>query len=173
MKSKVTLGIFMIIFTGILNTAIAQDYPNRSITLMVPWPAGGVAPTTMQSLADIVQKMIGQPVVMVPKPGAGSQVGLTELSRQKPDGYYLCLASFPTLNTIILDPQRQAAFNIDSFRPIINHAIDPGTIWVKADSPYKTLKDLIEDAKKRPGKVGAGVTGILGDDHLSLLIVLC
>ena len=95
----------------------------------------------------------------------------TELARQKADGYYIGFINLPSLNTIILDPERKATFNIDTFRPIINQVLDPGVIYVKPDSPYKNLKDIIDDAKKRPGEVKAGTTGILGDDHLAILML--
>lgn len=114
---------------------------------------------------------MGQPIVVINKVGAGSQVGLTELARQKPDGYYLGCISLPALNTIVLDPERKAVFDNDSFTPIINQVLDPGLIWVKADSPYKTLKDLLDDAKKRPMTIRASTTGILGDDHLAILMM--
>jgi tripartite-type tricarboxylate transporter receptor subunit TctC len=93
------------------------------------------------------------------------------LARAKPDGYYLGFASLPATNTIILDPERKAAFDVDSFLPIINQVLDPGLIWVKADSPYKSVKDLLDDAKKRPGQLRASTTGILGDDHLAILMM--
>lgn len=159
-----TLGLFTV-------GAQAADYPTRPVTLMVPWPAGGATDVGARILASIAEKNMGQPIVVVNRPGAGSQVGLTELSRQKPDGYYLGLVSFPALNTIILDPERKALFGVDSFVAVINQVLDPGLIWVKADSPYKTLKDLLDDAKRRPGVVRASTTGILGDDHLAILMM--
>jgi len=103
--------------------------------------------------------------------GAGSQIGLSETARQKPDGYYLGFASLPALNTIILDPERKALFDLNSLVFIINQVIDPGIIWAKGDSPYKTLKDLLDDARKRPGEIRAATTGILGDDHLAILML--
>jgi tripartite-type tricarboxylate transporter receptor subunit TctC len=96
---------------------------------------------------------------------------LTELARQRPDGYYIGMPSLPALNTIILDPERKAAFNIDSFLPIINQVLDPGIIYVKAGSPYRTLKDLLENARKRPNEIRAATTGILGDDHLAIIML--
>ena len=74
------------------------------------------------------------------------------------------------MNTIILDPERQAMFNIDSFIPIINQVLDPGVVWVRADSPFKTFKDLVDAAKKSPGTIRAATTGILSDDHLAILM---
>jgi len=147
------------------------DFPKRPITLQVPWVAGGGTDVGARILASIAEKKIGQPIVVINKVGAGSQVGLTELSRQKPDGYYIGFVSTPHICTIILDPERKAAFRLDSFTPIITQVLDPGLIWVKAESPYKTLKDLLDDAKKRPGVVRASTTGIMSDDHLAILMM--
>ncbi len=79
----------------------------------------------------------------------------TEIARARPDGYTLGFLNLPGLNTITLDPERKAAFNIDSFIPIVNQVLDPGLIWVKGDSPYKTLAELVDAAKKAPGKIKA------------------
>lgn len=173
MKGMAKFILLLGTILALSTTSYAQkiDYPTRPVTLMVPWVAGGGTDVGARILAAIAEKKMGQPIVVINRVGAGSQVGLTELSRQKPDGYYLGLVSFPALNTIILDPERKATFTVDSFVPIINQVLDPGLIWVKADSPYKTLKDLLDDAKKRPGQVRASTTGILGDDHLAILMM--
>jgi tripartite-type tricarboxylate transporter receptor subunit TctC len=138
---------------------------------MVPSIAGGGTDVGARILAAVAEKRMGQPLVVVNKPGAGTQIGFTELSRQKPDGYYVGFVLLPAINTIILDPERKAIFNTDSFVPIINQVQDVGLIWVRAESPYKTLKDLIEDAKKRPGQIRVSTTGILSDDHLAILMM--
>jgi tripartite-type tricarboxylate transporter receptor subunit TctC len=122
-------------------------------------------------VAAIAEKKMGQPIVVTNRVGAGSQIGLTETARQKADGYYLGFASLPALNTIILDPERKALFDLNSLVFIINQVIDPGIIWAKGESPYKTLQDLINDARKRPGQIRAATTGILGDDHLAILML--
>jgi len=147
------------------------DYPTKPVMLQVPWPAGGSTDIGARIVAAIAEKKMGQPIVVTNRGGAGSQIGLTETSRAKPDGYTLGLGSFPALNTIVLDPERKALFNLDSFVYLINQVIDPGIIWAKPDSPYKTLKDLLEDARKRPGEVRAATTGIMGDDHLAILML--
>jgi tripartite-type tricarboxylate transporter receptor subunit TctC len=172
---KMLLGGLVVLWTLMIGAnAYAQpkiDFPTRPITLQVPWVAGGGTDVGARILAAIAEKKIGQPIIVTNKVGAGSQVGLTELSRQKPDGYYIAFVSTPHICTIILDPERKAVFNLDSFAPIISQVLDPGLIWVKADSPYKTLKDLLDDAKKRPGKVRASTTGIMSDDHLAILMI--
>jgi len=171
MKTKVSTIFIALLLTAVAASGFGADYPTKPITLMVPWVAGGGTDTGARILAAIAEKKMGQPIVVINKVGAGSQVGLTELARQKPDGYYIGCVSMPALNTIILDPERKAVFDVDSFLPIINQVLDPGLIWVKADSHYKTLKDLLDDAKKRPMEVRASTTGILGDDHLAILMM--
>jgi tripartite-type tricarboxylate transporter receptor subunit TctC len=151
--------------------AQALDYPTKPIILQVPWPAGGSTDVGARIVAAIAEKKMGQPIVVTNRVGAGSQIGLTETARQKPDGYFLGYASLPALNTIILDPERKALFDLNSLVFIINQVIDPGIIWAKGDSPYKTLKDLLDDARKRPGEIRAATTGILGDDHLAILLM--
>ena len=107
---------------------------------------------------------------MVNKGGAGGQVGWTEMVRQKPDGYYIGYINLPATNTVILDPERKAIFTEKDFTPIINQVLDPGVIWVRADSPYKTVQDLIDAAKKAPSTIRTATTGILSDDHLAILM---
>ncbi len=152
-------------------SAMAQDFPNRPINLMVAYPPGGSTDIGARIVASIAEKALGQPVVVVNKGGAGGQVGWTDLIRQKPDGYNIGFINLPGLNTVILDPERQAIFDINSFTPIINQVLDPGVIWVRADSPYKTMQDIVDAAKKAPGTIRAATTGILSDDHLAILMV--
>jgi tripartite-type tricarboxylate transporter receptor subunit TctC len=110
-------------------------------------------------------------MVVLNKGGAGGQVGWTDMARQKPDGYYIGYINLPATNTVVLDPERKATFGVDAFVPIINQVLDPGIVWVRADSPYKTLKDLVDAAKKAPNTIRTATTGILGDDHLAILML--
>jgi tripartite-type tricarboxylate transporter receptor subunit TctC len=151
--------------------ADGADYPTKPISFQCPWPAGGSSDMGSRILAQIAEKKMGQPIVVSNKVGAGSQIGLTELARSKPDGYSIGLVNFPALHAIILNPERKALFNIDSFTPIVSQVVDPGLIFVKTDSPYKTLKDVLADAKKRPGEITASTSGILGVSHLSILMM--
>jgi len=151
-------------------TAGAQDFPSRPIQLMVAFPPGGSTDIGARVVAAIAEKAIGQPIVVVNKGGAGGQIGWTELVRQKGDGYYIGFINLPATNTVILDPERKAIFTEKEFTPIINQVLDPGVIWVRADSPYKTVKDLIEAAKKAPSTIRTATTGILSDDHLAILM---
>jgi tripartite-type tricarboxylate transporter receptor subunit TctC len=109
--------------------------------------------------------------VVVNKGGAGGQVGWTDMARRKPDGYFLGYINLPATNTVVLDAERKATFDVDAFVPIINQVLDPGIVWVRADSPYKSFKDLVEAAKKSPNTIRTATTGILSDDHLAILMV--
>jgi tripartite-type tricarboxylate transporter receptor subunit TctC len=171
MKGKVFISFVAILVMTVVVNTYAADYPTRPITLMVPTGAGGPTDTGARILAAFAEKKIGQPIVVVNKPGAGQQIGNTELSRAKPDGYFIGCLGLPQFNTMILDPDRKTTFDVDSFTPIINQVTDPGLIWVAANSPYKTLKDVIDDAKKRPGVIRASTTAILGDDHLAIMML--
>jgi len=164
-----TIGAALVLATA-TGDAGAQAYPNRPVQLMVAYPAGGSTDIAARIVAAIAEKSLGQPIVVVNKGGAGGQVGWTELVRQKPDGYYIGFINLPATNTVILDPDRKAIFTEKDFTPIINQVLDPGIIWVRADSPFKTLRDLIDAAKKSPNTIRAATTGILSDDHLAILM---
>jgi tripartite-type tricarboxylate transporter receptor subunit TctC len=151
--------------------ASPQAYPTKPVSLMVGYPAGGSTDVGARIVASLAEKDLGQPIVILNKVGAGGQVGWTEMARQKPDGYYIGFLNLPTLSAVILDPERKATFQIDSFTPIINQVLDPGVIYVKPDGPFKNLKDIVEEARKRPGEVKAGTTGVFSDDHLAVLML--
>src|SRR5688572_1303358 len=148
----------------------AADFPTKPLQLMVAFPAGGGTDVAARIVASIAEKHLGQPIVVVNRGGAGGQVGWTDFSRARADGYSLGFINLPGLNTVILDPERKATFKADAFVPVINQVLDPGVVWVRADSPFKTFKDLLEAAKKSPHKISAATTGILSDDHLAILM---
>lgn len=149
----------------------AAEYPSKPVTLMVAFPAGGSTDVGARIVGGIAEKILGQTVTIANRGGAGGQVGWTELSREKPDGYNIGYVNLPALHTTILDPERKAIFKADSFTPIINHVLDPGVIWLKPDAPYKTLAELVEAARKAPDTITACTTGILSDDHLAILML--
>ena len=171
MMSRIVIAISCaaLALAAAAGSAGAQDFPSKPIQLMVAYPAGGSTDVGASIVASIAEKALGQPIVVVNKGGAGGQVGWTELVRQRPDGYYIGYINLPATNTVILDPDRKAIFTEKDFSPIINQVLDPGVIWVRADSPYKTVHDLIDGAKKAPSTIRTATTGILSDDHLASL----
>ncbi len=122
-------------------------------------------------LAPFLEKELSATVEVVNKPGAGSQIGVTELSRAKPDGYTIGFTHLPATIAVYLDPERQAAFTRASLQPIAMYVVDPNAIAVKGDSPYRSLKDLVDAAKATPGKVTVGDSGILSDGHITTLLL--
>ncbi len=171
MKGRVIISLIAGLIVAFAFSAYAADYPTKPIILMVAYGAGGETDIGARILASIAEKELGQPIVVVNKGGAGGQIGWTELAKQKPDGYTIGFVNPPALNSIILDPERKATFSLDHFVPIINQVVDPVCFYVKPESPYKTFKDLLEDAKKRPGKITVTTTGILSNEHLGILML--
>ncbi len=167
-KRAVTVAALLVAAGGF---AHADEFPSRPVQLMVAFPPGGSTDVGARVVAAIAEKILGKPMVVLNRGGAGGQVGWTEMSRQKPDGYYIGYINLPATNTVILDPERKAIFGVDAFVPIINQVLDPGIVWVRADSPYKTLKDLVDAAKKAPNTIRTATTGILSDDHLAILML--
>ncbi len=147
------------------------DYPvkGRTITMIVPYAAGGGGDIGARLLAPVLEKELGTNIEVVNKPGAGSQIGITELVRAKPDGYTIGFTHLPAVITIYLDPERQAVFTKKDLQPLAMYVIDPNALGVKGDSQYKSIKDIVEAAKAAPGKVIVSDSGILSDGHISIL----
>ncbi len=147
-----------------------KDYPNKPITLMVGFSPGGSSDLGGRILGEALKKVVGQPIVVDNKPGAGSQVMLTDFKNNaRPDGYTMALINVPQIQTIVFDPTRKAAFTMKDFQPIANHVQDPGAILVGKDSPFKTLEDFMAAARAKPGQIKVSTTGIGSDDHLAIL----
>jgi tripartite-type tricarboxylate transporter receptor subunit TctC len=176
-KSIACLVLGLVLALGLLVTqamaaAKPKDYPARPVTIQVGFGAGGSSDVGVRILAEALKKVIGQPVLVENKPGAGGQVMLTDFKNNaKPDGYTLALINIPQLQTIVFDPTRKALFSMKDFQPVANHVQDPGAVLVRKESPYKTLEDFLNDAKARPGQVKVSTTGIGSDDHLAVLDV--
>jgi tripartite-type tricarboxylate transporter receptor subunit TctC len=167
---KTLLKFLSLLVLAALGSAHAQ-FPERPVQLMVAFPAGGSTDVGARVVASIAERILGKPMVVINRGGAGGQVGWTEFARQKPDGYYIGYINLPATNTVVLDPERKATFGVEAFHPVINHVLDPGIIWVRGDSRFKTVKDLVDEAKAKPNTIRAATTGILSDDHLAILML--
>jgi tripartite-type tricarboxylate transporter receptor subunit TctC len=165
----------LVVVIGVTSAAAAdkpKDFPNRPITIMVGFGAGGSSDVGVRILAEALKKVIGQTVLVENKAGAGGQIMWTDFKNNaKPDGYTLALINVPQLQTTVFDATRKPAFTMKDFQPVANHVQDPGAIFVRTESPYKTLEDMLKDAKARPKQIKASTTGIGSDDHLSVLDV--
>jgi tripartite-type tricarboxylate transporter receptor subunit TctC len=148
----------------------AAQFPEKgkTVTILVPWAAGGSLDLSARLLASDLEKLLGTPFQVVNKPGASGQVGTTQIALAKPDGYTFGVTAVPSTSTIYLDPDRKAAFARKDLAPVARHTSDPVAIGVSAESKYTTLKALIDDAKARPEKIKAGSPGILSVHHLGI-----
>jgi len=172
--AKVPALVFLVLGWVLSQAAWAQekprDYPNKPITLMVGFSAGGSSDLGARIIGEALKKIIGQPVVVDNKAGAGSQVMLTDFKNNaKPDGYTMALINVPQIQTIVFDPTRKASFTLKDLQPVANHVQDPGAILVRKESPFKTLEDFMAAAKASPGQIRVSTTGIGSDDHLAVL----
>lgn len=151
--------------------AVKFPEPGKTITLIMPYTAGGAGDVGARLLTPYMAKELGANIEVINVVGAGSQIGVTQLSQAKPDGYTIGFTHLPAVITIYLDPARQAVFSKASLQPIGMYVIDPNALGVRADSPYKDLKDLVAAAKANPGKITIGDSGILSDGHISELLL--
>lgn len=146
-------------------TAFAQNYPNRPITLIVPWPAGGSTDTHLRKLGELASKHLGQPIIIENKPGAGGMLGPAGMAANaKPDGYtlsQLTIAAYrqPHMQKVDYDP-------IKDFTYIIGVSGYTFGVVVKSDSQFKTFKEMMDWAKANPGKLSYGSTGNGTSPHL-------
>ena len=151
--------------------AAAQDtFPSRAITLVAPFPPGGVADLHARPLAAGLEKVLKSPIAVVNKTGAAGAVGMQYVATSKPDGYTLLLA----LSSISIIPEadklfgRPPAFTVDQFVPLALLSSDPTILVVRSELPWKTAREFIEDAKKRPGQISYSSSGIYGTLHMAM-----
>jgi len=149
---------------------VAYPEKGKPITIIVPFDAGGAVDVSGRLLAAEMEKELGVPVQVVNKPGAATQVGMTALVQSKPDGYTLAYTGSTYMN-VYLDPERKAVYDAKSFQPVANYAFDAIVLVVKADSPFKSPKDVIDAAKANPEKVKFGTTGIAGAPHMAAVLL--
>jgi len=147
----------------------AAEYPikGRTITIIVPFAAGGPVDITARLAAPLMERELGVPVQIVNKPGASTQVGIAALVSAKPDGYTLAAPSIPTTLVTYLDPGRKSPYARKDFELVASISSDASAVSTKADSPFKTLKDLVDAAKANPEKVKVGTAGLGGVTHLT------
>lgn len=149
---------------------LAAGYPERPVTLVVPFPPGGVADTIARPIAQALGDKLGQPIVIENKGGAGGAIGIGQAGRAKPDGYTLLMS----LSSISILPaadrllERKPAYQLDQFVPIARITADPTVLVVRADAPYKTLDEFLEAARKQDGKLSYGSSGIYGTMHVPM-----
>jgi tripartite-type tricarboxylate transporter receptor subunit TctC len=151
-------------------SALAQTFPNKPITLIVPWPAGGSSDVAMRALADVAGKHLGQPIIVDNKAGASGTLGpATMAATAKPDGY--TIAQMP-ISTIRIPIIQKATFDpIKDFSYILQLTGYTFGITTKADSPFKTWADVVKFAKENPGKVTYATPGTGTSLHIGVEMI--
>jgi tripartite-type tricarboxylate transporter receptor subunit TctC len=159
------LGSVMLAFGG---QVFAQNYPNRPIKLIIPFPPGGSTDIVGRAMAERLQIALGQPIIVENKAGASGNIGIGEATRAAPDGYTLVIGSPQTL-TINHQIIKSTPFNPQKdLAPIVVIASVPNVLLVNNKLPVKNAKELIAFAKANPGKLSGGSSSIGGSPHLAL-----
>jgi len=148
--------------------AAAQDYPSRAVTLVNPFPPGGAVDVVGRPFAAVLEPLLKQPVVIETKAGAAGQVGGQYVANAKPDGYTLLLhivsiSGFAEVDKLFGRPPK---FTRADFIPIARFTEGPMVLIVNDKTPYQSLKELVDDAKKRPDQIIFSSSGLYGALHL-------
>ncbi len=165
--SKILLTL-AIVASGVLLAATAaqsSDFPNRPITLVIPWGAGGSTDTTFRALCEAVKEFLGQPVIAENRPGEGGAVGVGSIVGVKPDGYTLVQATNSLHRNSYLN--KLSFDTVKDLTPIIlvgGHQIG---IAVRSDSPFKTVNEVIDYARANPGKLKYMASGVGSSGHVA------
>ena len=145
----------------------AERYPTKPITYLVVWDPGGQSDRTARLQQPLLEKMLGQKIVIDYKVGGGGAVGWAQFVRAKPDGYTIVGTNLPTIVTQPL--MQDVGYKTEQFTPLCDFQYTPMAIAVRKDSPYKSLQDLIAAAKANPNKVSIGGVALWSITHILVL----
>ena len=158
----------VVLFLGVVAaTPATADYPDRPVTILTGYPAGGTVDIVARALAEPLKKKFPKGIAIVTRPGAGGSLAVAELVQTKPDGYNIILAP---LSTLVIHPQlNDLPYKTpDDYDPIISVVSFYSLLAVKADAPWKTVQEFIAAGKATPGKLRVGSPGEGTSSHLSL-----
>lgn len=145
-------------------------YPERPITMVVPFPPGGVADVVGRPVAEAMARELQQAVVVENKAGAGGGIGMAQVAKARADGYTVLMA----LSSLVVLPEadrvlgRAPMFRIEQLRPVARFTADPTVLVVRADSPWKNFAEFLADVKARPGQRSFGSSGNYGTMHVPM-----
>ena len=162
MVTALSLGIAMAV-CGVAHAA----YPERSVTIVVPYPPGGTTDLLARLVSMKLTKSLGQTFIVENKPGAGGQIGTLAVARAKPDGYTLVMGTINTHGINAAMYKKLSYRTIEDFAPVIIVADTPNVMIANKDAPFKTFEEFIAYAKKNPGSVSFGSTSMGGSPHMS------
>ncbi len=149
--------------------AVAQDFPTKPIELVIPYGPGGSHDLTARALASVAHQYLGQPLLVVLKPGGGGAVGSQAVARAKPDGYTIMLGGSGP-NTIFALVQK-APTGPDQFAPVARINYSPALFSVRAEAPWKSVREVVDYMKKNPGKFNFANTGTWGAGDLPMRLL--
>lgn len=158
----------VLIFCSSLSAA-EEGWPSKPITMIIGWSAGGGSDITARLLFPYVERILSAKVVIVNKPGAGGEISFVELAHSKPDGYTWAWTNTP--NVVSFPIMRKTNYLLDDFEPCCNVIYDPGVIVVRADSPFKSMKEMLDYASKNPGRLTISNSGLGGDDYIAVRLL--
>ena len=144
-------------------TAALAEYPEKPVEVIVGYSAGGGTDVMARTVAQFLEKELNGSVVVKNMPGAGGQIGFTEVAKAAPDGYTLGTFNLPA--ALALTHDRDADYDVNSYTYLANFVEDPNTITVAASSPFQTLGELLDAAKADPGAITLGLSSLGGNDH--------
>jgi tripartite-type tricarboxylate transporter receptor subunit TctC len=168
------LVVAVLVLLGAVPVAADEPFPSRAITIVNPYPPGGQADLSGRPFAAALAKVLKQPVIIANKPGASGAVGMQSVAVAKPDGYTV-LITVPSLHTL---PEvdklfgRAPSFTRDQLVPIARLNADPLIVAVNAERPWKSMKELLDDARKRPGQITFASAGLYGATHVPMEMIL-
>lgn len=160
--TKVLLSAALVVVGA--GSALAQQYPDRPITLIVPWGAGGGSDATARIVAQLLEEELGQPINVVNRTGGGSVIGHTEIATAQPDGYTL---GNITTELSMFHWLGQSDITYEAYTPLGLFNADYGGVFVAASSPYETLQDLVDAWREDASSIPAGGANQGGVNHLA------
>jgi tripartite-type tricarboxylate transporter receptor subunit TctC len=171
---KLAARLLVAVLAGAVISAAAADFPDHAITMIVPFPPGGVADTVARPVAEAMGRDLQQPVIIENKAGAGGGIGMGQVAKARADGYtvLLSLSSYTVLPEADKILGRAPLYQLDQLKPIARFTADPTVFVVRADSPWKTWADFAAAARANPGKFTFGSSGNYGTMHVPMEMLL-
>jgi tripartite-type tricarboxylate transporter receptor subunit TctC len=164
------LGCFCLMLAASGGATAQDQFPAGPVSIVVPNPPGGSSDINARILSEPLSAALKQPVVILNRPGLGGAIGAAQVAKAKPDGYTLLLA----LSSVVVAPEaerisgRKPLYELDQLEPVALLSSDPMVVLVRADSPWRSLADLVKEAKEKPGSINYSSSGNFGPIHLSV-----
>ncbi|WP_151446639.1 Bug family tripartite tricarboxylate transporter substrate binding protein [Lacisediminimonas profundi] len=167
----IRIAACLALFGAVAAPALAQDaWPSKPLTMIVPFPPGGVADTVGRPVAQAMSRELKQTVLVENKGGAGGAIGMGAAAKAAPDGYtiLMSLASMTTIPEADKINGKQSLFQLSQLKPIARFTADPTVLVVRADAPWKNIQEFVKDVGSKPGKYSFASSGNYGTMHVPM-----